>query len=281
MLNLPLNIDYTGKVVVITGAGGLICSAMARAFAQSGAKVAALDLNEEAVKALAEELCAEGFICKGYKANVLDPDMLAAVHESVVADLGPCDILINGAGGNNPRATTDNEYQHEAKEGGKSFFDLQPDGVDFVFKLNFQGTLLPTQAFAKDMVEKGAGCILNISSMNAYTPLTKIPAYSAAKAGISNFTQWLATHFAGTGIRCNAIAPGFLVSAQNYKLLFNEDGTPTARSNKILNGTPTHRYLDATELLGATLFLCDDRAASAITGVVLPIDGGFAAYSGV
>ena len=281
MLNLPLNIDYTGKVVVITGAGGLICSAMARAFAQSGAKVAALDLNEEAVKALADELTAEGFICKGYKANVLDPEMLSAVHESVVADLGPCDILVNGAGGNNPRATTDNEYQHEAKEGGKSFFDLSPDGVDFVFKLNFQGTLLPTQAFAKDMVDKKAGCILNISSMNAYTPLTKIPAYSAAKAGISNFTQWLATHFAGTGIRCNAIAPGFLVSAQNYKLLFNEDGTPTARSNKILNGTPTHRYLDATELLGATLFLCDDRAASAITGVVLPIDGGFAAYSGV
>ena len=281
MLNLPLNIDYTGKVVVITGAGGLICSAMARAFAQSGAKVAALDLNEEAVKALTEELTAEGFTCRGYKANVLDPEMLAAVHEAVVAELGTCDILVNGAGGNNPRATTDNEYQHEAKEGGKSFFDLQPDGVDFVFKLNFQGTLLPTQAFAKDMVEKGAGCILNISSMNAYTPLTKIPAYSAAKAGISNFTQWLATHFAGTGIRCNAIAPGFLVSAQNYKLLFNEDGTPTARSNKILNGTPTHRYLDATELLGATLFLCDDRAASAITGVVLPIDGGFAAYSGV
>ena len=281
MLNRPLNIDYTGKVVVITGAGGLICSAMARAFAQSGAKVAALDLNEDAVKALADELTAEGFICKGYKANVLDPEMLAAVHEQVVADLGTCDILVNGAGGNNPRATTDNEYQHEAKEGGKSFFDLSPDGVDFVFKLNFQGTLLPTQAFAKDMVDKKAGCILNISSMNAYTPLTKIPAYSAAKAGISNFTQWLATHFAGTGIRCNAIAPGFLVSAQNYKLLFNEDGTPTARSNKILNGTPTHRYLDATELLGATLFLCDDRAASAITGVVLPIDGGFAAYSGV
>ena len=281
MLNLPLNIDYTGKVVVITGAGGLICSAMARAFAQSGAKVAALDLNEEAVKALTEELTAEGFTCRGYKANVLDPEMLAAVHEAVVAELGTCDILVNGAGGNNPRATTDNEYQHEAKEGGKSFFDLSPDGVDFVFKLNFQGTLLPTQAFAKDMVEKGAGCILNISSMNAYTPLTKIPAYSAAKAGISNFTQWLATHFAGTGIRCNAIAPGFLVSAQNYRLLFNEDGTPTARSNKILNGTPTHRYLDATELLGATLFLCDDCAASAITGVVLPIDGGFAAYSGV
>ena len=281
MMELPLKVDYTGKVVVVTGAGGLICGAMARAFAQSGAKVAALDLNEDAVKALAAELKAEGFICEGYKANVLDPEALEAVHQAVLADLGPCDILVNGAGGNNPRATTDNEYQHEAKEGGKSFFDLQPEGVDFVFKLNFQGTLLPTQAFAKDMVEKKAGCILNVSSMNAYTPLTKIPAYSAAKAGISNFTQWLATHFAGTGIRCNAIAPGFLVSAQNYKLLFNEDGTPTARSAKILNGTPMGRYVDASELLGGTLFLCDDKSASAITGVVLPIDCGFAAYSGV
>ena len=281
MLKLPLNIDYTGKVVVVTGAGGLICGAMARAFAQCGAKVAALDLNEEAVNKLAEEVCAEGFIMKGYKANVLEPEALEAVHQQVLADLGPCDILVNGAGGNNPRATTDNEYQHEAKEGGKSFFDLEASGVDFVFKLNFQGTLLPTQAFAKDMVAKKAGVILNISSMNAYTPLTKIPAYSAAKAGISNFTQWLATHFAGTGIRCNAIAPGFLVSAQNKALLFNEDGTPTARSAKILNGTPTGRFVDADELLGATLFLCDDVAASAITGVVLPVDAGFAAYSGV
>ena len=281
MINLPLNVDYSGKVVVITGAGGLICGAMARAFAQSGAKVAALDLNEDAVKKLADELRAEGFICEGYKANVLEPASLEEVHKAVVRDLGECDILVNGAGGNNPRATTDNEYQHEAKEGGKSFFDLEADGVDFVFKLNFQGTLLPTQVFAKDMVAKKAGAILNISSMNAYTPLTKIPAYSAAKAGISNFTQWLATHFAGTGIRCNAIAPGFLVSAQNYRLLFNEDGTPTARSAKILNGTPTGRYVDASELLGATLFLCDDRSASAITGVVLPIDCGFSAYSGV
>ena len=280
-MNLPLNIDYSGKVVVVTGAGGLICGAMARAFAQSGAKVACLDLNEEAVKNLAAELKAEGYIAEGYKANVLEPEALEAVHQAVLQDLGPCDILVNGAGGNNPRATTDNEYQHEAKEGGKSFFDLDASGVDFVFKLNFQGTLLPTQAFAKDMVEKKSGVILNISSMNAYTPLTKIPAYSAAKAGISNFTQWLATHFAGTGIRCNAIAPGFLVSAQNRALLFNEDGTPTARSAKILNGTPTGRYVDAEELLGATLFLCDDKAASAITGVVLPIDCGFAAYSGV
>ncbi len=281
MANLPLNIDYTGKVVVVTGAGGLICGAMAAAFARSGAKVAALDLNEDAVKKLADELKAEGLICEGYKANVLEPEALELVHQQVLKDLGPCDILINGAGGNNPRGTTDNEYQHEAKEGTKTFFDLDAAGVDFVFKLNFQGTLLPTQAFAKDMVAKKSGVILNISSMNAYTPLTKIPAYSAAKAGISNFTQWLATHFAGTGIRCNAIAPGFLVSAQNKALLFNDDGTPTARSAKILNGTPTARFVDADELIGATLFLCDDKSASAITGVVLPVDAGFAAYSGV
>lgn len=281
MVKLPLSIDFSGKVVVVTGAGGVICGAMAKAFAQSGAKVAALDLNEEAVKKLADELKAEGFICEGYKANVLELEALEEVHKAVIKDLGECDILINGAGGNNPRATTDNEYHHEAITGGKSFFDLQADGVDFVFKLNFQGTLLPTQVFAKDMVAKEKGCILNVSSMNAYTPLTKIPAYSAAKAGISNFTQWLATHFAGTGIRCNAIAPGFLVSAQNYKLLFNEDGTPTARSAKILNGTPMNRFVDAEELLGGTLFLCDDKSASAITGVVLPIDCGFSAYSGV
>ncbi len=281
MLNLPIQIDYRNKVVVITGAGGLICGTMARAFAQSGAKVAALDLNEDAVNALAQRLTSQGFVCKGYKADVLHVSSLESVHQEILRDLGPCDILINGAGGNNPRATTSNEYQHQATADGRSFFDLEPEGVDFVFKLNFQGTLLPTQIFAKDMVEKKAGCILNISSMNAYTPLTKIPAYSAAKAGISNFTQWLATHFAGTGIRCNALAPGFLVSAQNKALLFHEDGTPTPRSEKILNGTPAHRFVNAEELLGATLFLCDEHCASAITGVVLPIDAGFSAYSGV
>lgn len=280
-MDLPLNIDFTGKVVVVTGAGGVLCGTMAKAFAQAGAKVAALDLNEDAVRALARDCKAEGFVCEGYKANVLDPEALAQIHERVLADLGSCDILVNGAGGNNPRATTDNEYQHEAVEGQKTFFDLDPDGVDFVFKLNFQGTLLPTQIFARDMVEKKSGCILNISSMNAYIPLTKIPAYSGAKAAVSNFTQWLATHFAGTGIRCNAIAPGFLVSNQNRRLLFNEDGSPTARSNKILSGTPTGRFVESEELLGGVFFLCDDKAASAITGVVLPIDAGFAAYSGV
>lgn len=281
MLELPLNIDFTGKVVVVTGAGGVLCGTMAKAFAQAGAKVAALDLNQESVEKLAAEVSQEGFTCKGYKANVLEAEELEAVHQQVLSDLGPCDILINGAGGNNPRATTDNEYQHEKTEGQKGFFDLEPSGVDFVFKLNFQGTLLPTQAFAKDMVERKSGCILNVSSMNAYIPLTKIPAYSGAKAAVSNFTQWLATHFAGTGIRCNAIAPGFLVSNQNRALLFQEDGTPTARSNKILSGTPMKRFVEGEELLGGVFFLCDDRAASAITGVVLPIDAGFAAYSGV
>ena len=281
MKALPLHHDFEGKVVVVTGAGGVLCGDMARAYAMAGAKVAALDLNEEAVKKLADELKAEGYICEGYKVNVLDRDMLENVHQQVLNDLGPCDILINGAGGNNPRATTDNEYQHEAKDGQKTFFDLDADGVDFVFRLNFQGTLLPTQVFAKDMVERKCGNILNISSMNAYIPLTKIPAYSGAKAGISNFTQWLATHFAGTGIRCNAIAPGFLVSNQNRALLFREDGTPTPRAGKILGGTPMGRFAQSEELLGGVFFLTDDNAASAVTGVILPIDCGFAAYAGV
>ena len=281
MINLPLNIDFTDKVVVVTGAGGVLCSTMAAAFAQAGAKVAALDLNEEAVKKLSADCKAEGLTLEGYKCNVLETESLEEVHAAVLKDLGPCDILVNGAGGNNARAQTTNEYQHEAKEGDKTFFDLDQGGVDFVFKLNFQGTLLPTQVFAKDMVERKHGVILNISSMNAYIPLTKIPAYSGAKAAISNFTQWLATHFAKSGIRCNAIAPGFLVSNQTRALLFNEDGTPTARSHKILSGTPMERFVDSEELLGGVFFLCDDRSASAITGVVLPIDAGFSAYSGV
>ncbi|MBQ5865161.1 MAG: SDR family oxidoreductase, partial [Oscillospiraceae bacterium] len=249
--------------------------------------------NEEAVQKLAAELTAEGFTCIGYKANVLDAEALEEVHQAVLRDLGPCDILetmgactilINGAGGNNPRATTAHEFFEEGdetREDIKTFFNLDKSGFNFVFDLNIMGTLLPTQVFAKDMVERKCGNILNISSMNAYTPLTKIPAYSGAKAGISNFTQWLATHFAGTGIRCNAIAPGFLVSNQNRALLFNEDGTPTARSNKILNGTPMGRFAESEELLGGMFFLTDDKAASAVTGVILPIDCGFAAYSGV
>lgn len=280
-MNLPFSCDFTGKVVVVTGAGGVLCGDMARAYAQAGAKVAALDLNEDAVKRLADTLTAEGFLCRGYKTNVLDKEALEAVHQQVLTDLGPCDILINGAGGNHPRATTDNMYHHAAQKGDKSFFDLDAAGVDFVFKLNFQGTLLPTQVFAADMARRKRGNILNVSSMNAYRPLTKIPAYSGAKAAISNFTQWLATYFAGSGIRCNAIAPGFLVSEQNRALLFHADGTPTDRAAKILAGTPMGRFVQSQELLGGLFFLTDDQAASAITGVVLPIDCGFSAYSGV
>lgn len=278
-----LNTDLTGKVAVVTGAGGVLCSAFAKVLARAGAKVALLDLNEEAAQQFAGEINGEGGVARAYKCNVLDKDMCYAVADQVMADLGPCDVLINGAGGNNPRATTDKEYFEpgDLEADTKSFFDLDESGVEFVFNLNFIGTLIPTQAFARQMVGREGCNILNISSMNAYIPLTKIPAYSGAKAAISNFTQWLATHFAGTGIRCNAIAPGFLVSNQNRALLFNADGTPTARSAKILAGTPMGRFVDSKELLGGVFFLTDDAAASAITGVVLPIDCGFAAYSGV
>ena len=281
MLDLPLNIDYTGKTVVITGAGGVLCAEMVKAFAQSGARVAALDLNENAVRRLADELKNEGLECTGYKANVLDAEALEEVHKSVLAKYGPCDILINGAGGNNPKATTDNEYQHEARPGQKTFFELDAAGVDFVFRLNFQGSLIPAQVFAKDMVERQSGNILNISSMNAYTPLTKIPAYSGAKAAISNFTQWLATYFARSGIRCNAIAPGFYAAEQNHALLFNEDGTYTDRARKIVAGTPMGRFGNPEELIGAALFLASDDAAGFVNGIVLPVDGGYSAYSGV
>lgn len=283
MMDLPLNIDFSGKVVVVTGAGGVLCGTMAKAFAQAGAKVAALDLNEEAVCALAKECKNEGFVCEGYKANVLDTEALAQVHRRVLADLGPCDILVNGAGGNNPRATTDKEYYESGDIDAetKSFFDLDKSGVEFVFDLNYIGTLLPTQEFARDMLGKKGCNIINISSMNAYTPLTKIPAYSGAKAAISNFTQWLAVHFSREGIRVNAIAPGFFSTAQNAELLWNADGTPTERTGKILAATPMGRFGETEELIGSVLFLLNEKAASFITGAVLPIDGGFSAYGGV
>ncbi len=282
-MKLPIQMDLTGKVAVVTGAGGVLCSVMAEALAMCGAKVALLDLNLEAAQANADAIAAKGYIAKGYAANVLDKESLAAAHAAVLADFGSCDILINGAGGNNPRATTDKEYFEigDIDADTKSFFDLEQKGVEFVFNLNFIGTLLPTQEFAKDMVEKEHANILNIASMNAYTPLTKIPAYSGAKAAITNFTQWLAVHFSKTGIRVNAIAPGFFATKQNAALLFNADGTPTARTGKILAATPMGRFGETEELLGATLFLLNDEAASFITGVCIPIDGGFSSYSGV
>lgn len=279
-----INTNLTGKVAAVTGAGGVLCSAFAKVLAQAGAKVALLDLNLEAAEKFASEIVAEGGVAKAYQCNVLDKDMCYAVADQVCADLGPCDILINGAGGNNPRATTDKEYYEAGDIGAevKSFFDLDKSGVEFVFNLNFIGSLIPTQSFARQMVGREGCNILNISSMNAYRPLTKIPAYSGAKAAVTNFTQWLAVHFAKAGIRVNAIAPGFFSTKQNAALLWNPDGTPTARTGKILAATPMGRFGDTEkELAGAVLFLLNNEAASFITGVCLPIDGGFSAYSGV
>ena len=272
-----------GKVAVVTGAGGVLCSSFAEALAAAGAKVALLDLNEEAAKAAAEKIVADGGIAKGYKANVLDKAALEEIHSQIIADLGKCDILINGAGGNSPRCTTAHEYYEagdELTDEFKTFFNLEKSDFDFVFSLNIMGTLLPTQVFAKDMLGND-GTIINISSMNAFTPLTKIPAYSAAKSGVSNFTQWLAVHFAGAGIRVNAIAPGFFATKQNAALLFNEDGTPTPRTGKILAATPMGRFGKPEELLGTLMWLCDSSASGFVTGVVVPVDGGFSAYSGV
>lgn len=278
-----LNTDLSGKVAVVTGAGGVLCSNFAKILARAGAKVALLDLNEGAAKAFADEIVAEGGIARAYGCNVLEKAVCDEVAEKILADLGPCDILINGAGGNSPKATTDKEYFEigDIDADTKCFFDLDAAGVGFVFNLNFLGTLIPTQSFAKQMVGREGCNIINISSMNAYTPLTKIPAYSGAKAAISNFTQWLAVHFSKVGIRVNAIAPGFFSTKQNAKLLFNEDGTPTARTGKILAATPMGRFGESEELEGGLLFLVNNDAASFITGVVLPIDGGFSAYSGV
>ncbi len=282
-MNLPFNLDLSGKTAVVTGAGGVLCSMFAKVLAQCGAKTAILDLNLEAAQKVADEIAAEGYTAKAYKANVLDKAVMEEVHKEVLRDFGPCDILINGAGGNNPRATTANEYYFpgDIDKDIANFFNLDKDGVSFVFNLNFLGTLIPTQVFAQDMLNREGCNVLNISSMNAYTPLTKIPAYSGAKAAISNFTQWLAVHFSKVGIRVNAIAPGFFVTKQNQALLFNEDGTPTPRTGKILAATPMERFGKPEELVGALMFLLNNAAASFVTGIVIPVDGGFSAYSGV
>ena len=274
---------YKDKVVVITGAGGVLCSEIAKEYAKCGAKIAVLDLNLDAAQKVADEIVADGGIAKAYKVNCLEKESMEEARVAINKDLGKCDLLVNGAGGNNPKGTTTNDYFDMADVENpdvKSFFDLDGSGVDFVFKLNFLATFLTTQVFAKDMVERG-GNIINISSMNAFRPLTRIPAYSGAKAAVSNFTQWLAVHFAKAGIRVNAIAPGFFVTNQNRALLFNPDGTPSARAEKILRGTPMGRFGEAKELMGTMLWLADDEKAGFVTGIVVPIDGGFSAYSGV
>lgn len=280
-MKLPFAINFEGKVVAITGAAGVICSELSKAFACAKAKVAILDLDLEKANKVAEEIKKDGGIAEAFQINCLKKEEIVACHKAVNDAFGKVDILINGAGGNNPKASTDDEFFDTTKEGLKTFFDLDPSGIEFVFNLNFLATLLVTQEFAKDMVNRKGCSILNISSMNAFTPLTKIPAYSGAKASVSNFTKWLAVYFSKIGIRVNAIAPGFFSTTQNKALLWNKDGTPTARTHKILNNTPMDRFGEVSELVGATLFLSSEEAASFITGVVLPIDGGFSSYSGV
>ncbi len=274
---IPFRVDLSDKVVAVTGAGGIICSAFAKALAECGAKVALLDINEEAVKAVAAEI---GENALAVPCNCLDKASIEAAKNAVNEKWGAVNFLINGAGGNNPRATCDNEIMTPDTEVAKDFFKIDESGFKFVFDLNITSAFLVTQVFAADMVRTG-GNIINVSSMNAFRPLTKIPAYSAAKAGISNFTEWLSVHFAPCGIRCNAIAPGFFVTNQNRGLLFNEDGTPTARTNKILNATPMKRFGEINDLIGALLWLADDKASGFVTGTVIPVDGGFSAYSGV
>ena len=276
--------DLTGKVVVLTGAGGVLCREFARALASCGARVALLNRTLSKAEAVENIIRDEGGEATAIQVDVCDIKSLHSAREKVLSLYGPCDILINGAGGNNPMATTDCEtYNPEITEDPdkKSFFDISKDAFSTVFGVNLLGTLLPTQVFARDMAAAKSGIIINVSSMNAFTPLTKIPAYSSAKAAVSNFTQWLAVHFAKTGIRVNAIAPGFFSTAQNKALLWNEDGTPTARTHKILSATPMGRFGEPEELLGTLLWLSDDKSSGFVTGIIVPVDGGFSAYSGV
>ena len=283
-MELPFSIDLKNKVAVVTGGGGVLCSGFAKALAKCGCKVAVCDLRGDSAKLVCNEIEKEGGIAIPVSMNVLEKESIENARNLIAEKLGTCDILINGAGGNNPKGTTTKEYfeLEDLKDDSLvTFFDLDPKGVEFVFNLNFLGTLLPTQVFAKDMVNKGDSIILNISSMNAFRPLTKIPAYSGAKAAISNFTQWLAVHFAKTGIRVNAIAPGFFVTNQNRAMLTNEDGTLTARGEKIISHTPMGRFGVPEDLLGTFLWLCDNKSSGFVNGIVVPVDGGFSAYSGV
>lgn len=279
-MNLPLNINLSGEVAVITGGGGVLCADFAKAIAACGAAVAVVDLNEAAAKKAADEIVERGGKAIAVAANCLAADSLKKAHQTVLKQLGGCTILVNGAGGNNPRGTTDDEQFDSAVSDIKTFFDLDPEGFKFVMDLNVTAALMTTQVFAKDMIGKG-GSILNISSMNAFRPLTKIPAYSCAKSAVSNFTQWLAAYFAKSNIRVNAIAPGFFVTNQNRALLFDDKGNPTARTEKILRATPMNRFGESEELLGTLLWLLCKDASGFVTGIIIPVDGGFSAYSGV
>ena len=277
--------NLKGRVAVVTGGGGVLCGGFAKDLARQGVKVAVLDLRLDAAQQVADEIIAEGFEAIGVACNVLEKESLEAARAEINEKIGTCDILINGAGGNHPSGnTTKEKFQAgdlEATDDIKTFFDLDPKGIEFVFNLNFLGTLLTTQVFAKDMVGKENATIINISSMNSYKPLTKIPAYSAAKAAISNFTQFMAVHFSEVGLRVNAIAPGFFATNQNKALLYNEDGSFTPRSEKIIGHTPLGRFGVPEDLTGALLFLSDETYSKFVTGIIIPVDGGFSAYSGV
>ncbi len=281
-MKLP-NIDnLEGKVVVLTGGAGVLGKTFAFALAEANAKVAILDLNIEAAKEIETEITTNGFEAIAVECNVLKKSSIEVAKDRVIKKYGKIDILINGAGGNHPLGTTQKEFfsPEDLKDDTKTFFDLDEEGVNFVFNLNYLGTLLPTQVFAKEMIENG-GSIVNISSMNAFTPLTKIPAYSGAKAAVSNFTKWLAVHFSKVNIRVNAIAPGFFLTKQNETLLMDKNKNFTARANKILNNTPMSRFGEPQELVGALLFLINEDLSSFINGIVLEVDGGFNSYSGV
>ena len=282
---IPFRIELEGKVAVVTGGGGVLCSDFASALAANGAKVAVLDLNGDAAEATAKRLRDEGGRAIGVAANALERASLEAAAETVAREFGPCDLLLNGAGGNHPKGTTTKEWLEPsdvADAALTTFFDLDPKSIEFVFNLNFLGTLLPTQAFARQMLGRSGCSIINVSSMNALRPLTKIPAYSGAKAAVSNFTQWLAVHFARAGIRVNAIAPGFFLSAQNRNLLIDaKTGEPTPRARKIIDHTPMGRFGQSHELIGTLLWLASEEASGFVNGIVVPVDGGFSAYSGV
>jgi NAD(P)-dependent dehydrogenase (short-subunit alcohol dehydrogenase family) len=277
-------LNLKDKVAVITGGAGIICSTMARSLAAHGVKTVILDLNKEAAMETARQIEKEfGTKSIGVSASVLDEVSLASAKIEINDILGKIDILVNGAGGNSPAATTKVERMDgsDIENVEDTFFGLQIEGFDKVFDLNFKGTILPSMVFATDMVKKKSGVIINISSMNSYRPLTKIAAYSAAKAAVNNFTQWLAVHFSKTGVRVNAIAPGFLLTNQNRFLLIDEKtGGFTERGKKIINGTPMERYCDPEELTGTLIYLVSDLSKF-VTGIVIPVDGGFSAYSGV